>query len=129
MSNDSLAPVGPRAPIAAAPPAPQASAAAAQPREAALRAPAQKPLERAEPAQDAKTLQKNLQEAVERLNDQMKQNGRDLAFSVDNKSDKIVVTVKNTQTGEVVRQIPSETALRVAHNLEDVKGMLLDGTS
>jgi uncharacterized FlaG/YvyC family protein len=38
------------------------------------------------------------------------------------------LTVKNKE-GEVVRQIPNEVALRVAHNLEDIKGLMQDGKS
>jgi flagellar protein FlaG len=37
-----------------------------------------------------------------------------------------VVTVKSAESGEVIRQIPSETALKVAHNLADIKGLLED---
>ena len=58
----------------------------------------------------------------------MRLNKRDLNFSVDDVVDKVVVTVKN-QEGEVVRQIPSEVALRVAHNLENMKGLMQDEKS
>jgi uncharacterized FlaG/YvyC family protein len=40
----------------------------------------------------------------------------------------VVLTVKNKE-GEVVRQIPNEVALRVAHNLDNMKGLLQDGKS
>lgn len=78
---------------------------------------------------DPKAMQKNLQEAIERLNDQMKSNGRQLNFSIDKAIDRTVIQVKNAETGEVIRQIPNETMLRVAHSIEDVKGMLLDEKS
>ena len=77
---------------------------------------------------DPQEMQKNLQEAIDRLNDQMKRNGRQLNFSIDKVVDRTVIQVKNAQTGEVVRQIPDETLLRVAHNIERVKGMLLDNS-
>ncbi len=35
-----------------------------------------------------------------------------------------VVTVGNTATGEVVRQIPTEVIVKVAHSIEDIKGVL-----
>ena len=73
-----------------------------------------------------KEMQKNLQDALDRLNDQMKSNGRHLNFSIDKALDRTVIQVKNAETGEVIRQIPDETLLRVAHNIEQVKGMLLD---
>jgi len=36
-----------------------------------------------------------------------------------------VVTVRNTVTGEVVRQIPNEVVIRVAENIDVVKKGLL----
>lgn len=77
---------------------------------------------------DPREARRTLEEATEHLNKQMAQNKRDLSFSVDDVANKIVVTVKNRE-GEVVRQIPSETALRVAHNLDDMKGLLQDEKS
>ena len=77
---------------------------------------------------DPREARRTLEEATEHLNKQMAQNKRDLSFSVDDVANKIVVTVKN-RDGEVVRQIPSETALRVAHNLDDMKGLLQDEKS
>jgi flagellar protein FlaG len=58
----------------------------------------------------------------------MQHNSRALSFSVDDIARKVVITVKNLE-GEVVRQIPSEVALRVAHNLDEIKGLLQDGKS
>jgi len=78
---------------------------------------------------DPKEMQRNLQEAIDRLNEQMKNNGRQLNFSVDKTINRTVVQVKNSETGEVIRQIPDETLLRVAHSIEQVKGMLLDEKS
>lgn len=80
----------------------------------------------AERAPDPKELKKQMEEAAEHLNRQMQRDKRDLSFSVDDVANKIVVTVKNTQSGEVIRQIPNEAALKVAQNLADVKGLLED---
>lgn len=77
---------------------------------------------------DPQEARRTLQEAMEHLNQQMRRNSRDLSFSVDEISDKVVVTVKNRE-GEVVRQIPNEVALRVAHNLENIKGLMKDEKS
>ena len=64
----------------------------------------------------------------QQLNQQMRRNSRDLNFSLDEVSKKLVVTVKN-QEGEVIRQIPSEVALRVAHNVDNMKGLMQDEKS
>lgn len=71
----------------------------------------------------------NIQEAVERLNRQMQDTGRNLNFAIDQAADRVVITVRNTNTGEVVRQIPDESLLRVAHNIEDIKGLLHNATT
>ena len=52
----------------------------------------------------------------------------ELGFSVDKVAKEVVVTVKRKESGEIVRQIPSETVLKLAHNFEKLKGMLLDKT-
>jgi flagellar protein FlaG len=69
---------------------------------------------------------KELDEAVKQLNEQVRKNSYNLNFSVDDATNYVVVKVKNTDSGDVIRQIPSETVLRVAHNIEAVKGMLRD---
>jgi flagellar protein FlaG len=73
--------------------------------------------------------QRNLEEAIRRLNDQMRSNNRDLAFAIDRKVDRTVITVRSAQSGEVVRQIPDDAVLRVAHSIEDIKGLLLNASA
>jgi len=77
-----------------------------------------------EPTLNVEEMRANLREAIERLNEMMRKNGRELNFSMDESIDRVVITVKNSQTGEIVRQIPDAAAMRVAHNLESLKGML-----
>jgi len=40
-----------------------------------------------------------------------------------------VITVRNTNTGEVVRQIPTEEVIRVAHRMDALKGILFNKSS
>jgi flagellar protein FlaG len=49
-----------------------------------------------------------------------------LNFSIDEKLGRPVVTVRNESTGEVVRQIPNEVVVRVAHSIDELKGLLLN---
>ena len=68
---------------------------------------------------------KSLQEAVSMLNEQVASHKNGLGFSINDSIDVPVVTVKNTVTGEVVRQIPNEVVIRVAQNIDIVqKGFL-----
>jgi flagellar protein FlaG len=73
---------------------------------------------------DADKVRKNLEEAIQKLNDMMKDSGRTLSFSMDVKLGRPIVFVKNMANGDVVRQIPSEVVVRVAHGIEDFKGLL-----
>ena len=45
-------------------------------------------------------------------------------FSVDKNVPVPMVTVRNISTGEVVRQLPSEEAVKMAHHLDSLKGFL-----
>jgi flagellar protein FlaG len=75
------------------------------------------------PAQE----REQLKQAVSMLNQQAQQTNRGLGFRMDEVLNAQVVTVTSAQTGEVVRQIPNEVVIRVAHNIEKVKGMLFNG--
>ena len=73
---------------------------------------------------DASEVRQNLQEAVSMLNQQMASTKRGLGFQVDEAVGGPVVTVRSAESGEVVRQIPNEVVVRIAHNIERVKGLL-----
>ena len=87
-------------------------------------APAQ--VKKAEIKADPIEIQKNLSQSIERLNQMMLQNGRNLSFSIDPSLEIPIITVKNEKTGEVVRQIPTQAVVKVAHNFDAFKGMLLN---
>ena len=75
---------------------------------------------------DASEVRRNLQDAVSMLNQQMASTNRGLGFRIDEAVGGPVVTVRSADTGEVVRQIPNEVVVRVAHNIEKMKGLLLN---
>jgi flagellar protein FlaG len=58
-----------------------------------------------------------VKQAARQLETFMESMNRYLEFRVDQDSGRTIVTVKDKSTGEVVRQIPSEEVLRLAHNL------------
>ena len=89
-----------------------------------VKAPALTPIPKAEIKFDADAARKNLEEAIQKLNDMLKDSGRTLSFSMDVKLGRPIVFVKNMANGDVVRQIPSEVVVRVAHGIEDFKGLL-----
>ena len=75
---------------------------------------------------DASEVRRNLQDAVGLLNQQMASTNRGLGFRIDEAVGGPIVTVRSAETGEVIRQIPNEVVVRVAHNIEKVKGLLLN---
>jgi flagellar protein FlaG len=102
-------------------------AQAAQP--AAMQStPAQRPAvttpKKAEIQVDPEAMRKNLQEAIGRINEMVSDGGRGLHFSIDNATNSPVILVKNRESGEVIRQIPNEVVIKVAHSIEALKGLL-----
>ena len=75
---------------------------------------------------DASEIRQNLQDAVSMLNQQMSSTKRGLGFQIDDAVGGPVVTVRSSETGEVIRQIPNEVVVRLAHSIEKVKGLLLN---
>ncbi|MEP7702942.1 flagellar protein FlaG [Paraglaciecola sp. 25GB23A] len=59
--------------------------------------------------------------AVEELSSFAKASSRQLAFSVDESSDRPVVKVTDTESGKVIRQIPSEEVLKLSERLRDLQ--------
>ena len=78
------------------------------------------------PSETLKANEERVRAAVEELNKELVKLQSELGFSVDKVANDVVVTVKRKESGEVVRQIPSEAALKLSQNLKDLKGILLD---
>ena len=68
--------------------------------------------------------QKNLRDAIAKLNQQMINSNQHLGFELNDHVKGPVITVHNTTTGEVVRKIPSEEVLRVAQSIDSLKGVI-----
>jgi len=62
------------------------------------------------------------QKDVARLNDYVQNIRRRLEFRVDEGTNRTVVTVIDQDTQEVIRQIPSEAALKLVQRLKDLQG-------
>jgi len=70
------------------------------------------------PQAKEKTNEKEVAEAVSNLNDYIQVIRRELEFRVDKETGRTVVTVLDAETGEKIRQIPSEEVLALARNLD-----------
>ena len=67
-----------------------------------------------------------LEAAVKQMEKFFQSVHRNLEFSIDDKSGKVVVKVIAADTGEVVRQLPSAEALKLADSLKNANSLLFD---
>jgi flagellar protein FlaG len=59
--------------------------------------------------------------AVSKLSEFVQISNRQLNFSVDEGSNKLVVKVTDVESGEVIRQIPSEEVLKLSERLQEMQ--------
>ena len=67
---------------------------------------------------------KPVEEAVTSIQNFVQNIRRDLSYSLDDSSGRVVVKVTDSISGEVIRQLPSEEALRLAESLEEARSLL-----
>ena len=67
---------------------------------------------------ETETSQENIEQAVQRMNDHVQLVKRQLEFKVDENSGRTVITVLDSDTQEVIRQIPNDEALQFAQKLQ-----------
>ena len=73
----------------------------------------------AEPAREV------VAKAAEQIQSFVESMGRNLSFSVDSTTGYHIVRVTNPQTGEVVRQLPTEELIRIAQSFEKLNAALV----
>jgi flagellar protein FlaG len=69
-----------------------------------------------------------LEQAVKDLQAHANTAQRNLEFSIDDSTHAVVVKVIATDSGEIIRQLPTEAALKLAQSLADGRSGLLDAT-
>ncbi len=79
------------------------------------------------PAPVPKTLSlEETKNAVATINKAMQQSNQTLEFSVDTNTQRTVVKMVDTSTGELIRQFPSETVLAISREIDQFQhGLLL----
>jgi len=70
-------------------------------------------------SRDVEVSKEDIDEAVSHLKEYVQSMQRDMDFSVDDKTGRFVVKVIDSQTKEVIRQIPSEEMLAISRHLAD----------
>ena len=80
---------------------------------------------RIEPAVNAVEVRR----AVTEINTALEKASTSLSFSVDETSKRFIVSVTDSATGEVIRKLPGEAALRIAKQIDSLKGIVFDQKS
>ena len=75
------------------------------------------------------TVAESINEAIEVLNEALSRRNTNAVIRRDEELNRYLVTIKDEQSGEVVREIPDEALLKFARNLETLKGILFDETT
>ena len=65
-------------------------------------------------------------ESLRSANERLAAKGREINIGYDKSSATVVVTVSDRETGETVRQIPPEAAMRITRNIDQLTGILID---
>lgn len=76
--------------------------------------------------EDGATQLDALEKQLDKVREQFSAVGRNLEFSVDKDSEKLVVKVVDPVTKETIRQIPSEKFLKMSESIDKARGNLLD---
>ena len=68
----------------------------------------------------------SLKAVAAQIDSYLRSTNRELNFSVDKETGRAVITVRDAQTGDVIRQIPGDEAMRLAHMLGNSPSALID---
>jgi len=67
-----------------------------------------------------------LRTAVSDLQDFVQSVRRDINFNLDDESGRVVINVTEAASGDIIRQLPSEEALRLSENLSEIRSLLFE---
>ena len=73
---------------------------------------------------DTPATRAELEKAMSNIQEFVQSVRRDINFSLDDGNGRVVVKVTDANSGDVIRQIPSEEALKLAENLSEVRSLL-----
>lgn len=74
----------------------------------------------------AATSLKSVDLALKTVNSALGSSDTNLSFSVDPSSNRTVIEVKDKETGDTILKFPGDAILKIAANIESLKGILFD---
>jgi flagellar protein FlaG len=103
----------------------RAQLAAAQRKSAAPAMAAAAETPRQQPAARPVTIPK-IESVTRQIDSFLRSINKSLQFHVDQATGEMIVTIRDDETGEVIRQVPGEDAVRIAQRIEDTLSAMLD---
>lgn len=71
-------------------------------------------------------MRESFRESVEAANERLSSRGTSISMAIDKATDTVIVQIKDQQSGDTVRQIPSQQALQISRNIERLTGIMID---
>ncbi len=81
---------------------------------------------KAQNAQDGEQIERSLSEAIDKLNENMADLGTNIRFGYNDKIDYMFVNVMEANSGNIIRKIPTEQAMKLTEHFRDVIGLIFD---
>ena len=75
------------------------------------------------------SVNESIDDAVEVLNQALSLRNTSASITRDEELNRYLVTIKDKESGEVVREIPDEALIKFARNLQELRGILFDETT
>lgn len=69
---------------------------------------------------------KRLEQAIEEANQKMKLKKKSLEYSVDEQTNRIAIVVRDQETDEVIKEIPSKETLDMLAKIQEIAGLVFD---
>ncbi len=66
---------------------------------------------------------------IDKVNEKFKIVNREFSYSLHEKTNRFIVEVKNSETGDVIKEIPSEESLDLFAKMLEMAGLLIDEKS
>ena len=75
------------------------------------------------------SVNESIDDAVEVLNQALSLRNTAASITRDEELNRYLVTIRDKESGEVVREIPDEALIKFARNLQELRGILFDETT
>jgi len=73
-----------------------------------------------------KALQDKIKAAIDQANEKLKPVKKEFSYAIHEKTHRVMVSIKNSETGEVIKEIPSEKDLDMLAKIREMAGIVVD---